>query len=297
MSQSKKVSFLRGKRVRATAVSPSGVPFYGESSVVTTKGVVTLTYTTNTEDGTAISLPNFGGENCINETATSNFTGFSVEAEFCDVDFALLELLTGQKAYVDDNGLVIGITESTDVDLAAVNFALEVWLGSTNPGEYGYVLTPFLSGGHIGDVTVANDAITFTVSGMSTKNGNGWGKGPYKVEKVAGVDSVLRTAMLANDHRRTITTAVAPPEVFSGSTPLLDPTDPAVTALTATATGKSVVIAPTPAGTDPMWYDFGDGTWDYAETGSYTHVYATADTFTITGRRGSSSVTKSVTTT
>jgi hypothetical protein len=297
MSQSKKVSFLRGKRLRATALDVSGVPFYGESSVVVTKGVVTLTYTTNTDAGNPISVPNMNGEACINETAVPTLTGYGVEADFCDVDFALLELLTGQKVYVDDNGLVIGITESTGVDMAAVNFALEMWLGSSNPGEYGYVLTPFLSGGVVSDIAVANDAITFKVTGMQTKNGTGWGKGPYKVEKVGGVDSVMREAMNANDHRRIFTTTVAPPAIYAGSTPLLDSADPAVTSLTATATGKSVAIAPTPAGTDPMWYDFGDGTWDYAETGSYTHVYATAGTFTITGHRGSTTATATVTTT
>lgn len=297
MSQSKKVSFLRGKRIRATAVSPSGVPFYGASSVVTTKGVVTLTYTTNTADGAAIQLPNFNGENCINETAVANFSGFAVEAEFCDVDFALLSLLTGQSVYVDDNGLVIGITENTDVDLAAVNFALEVWLGSTNPGEYGYVLTPFLTGGTIGDVSVANDAITFKVTGLQTKNGNGWGKGPFKVEKVAGVDSVLRTALLPNDHRRTFSTAVAPPAIYAGSTPLLNPSDPAITDFTATVAVKQVTFAPTPTGTTPIWYDFGDGTWDYAATGGYVKTYATAGTWTVTAKRGSSTITKTVTTT
>jgi hypothetical protein len=297
MSQSKKVAFLRGKRVRATAVSTAGVPIYGASSVVTTKGVVTVAYTTQTAQGNAIVLPNFNGENCISETATSNFTGYTVEIDFCDVDFALLQLLTGQAVYVDDNGLVIGITENTDVDLSAVNFALEVWLGSSNPGDYGYVVTPFLSGGTIGDISVANDAITFKVTGLTTKNGNGWGKGPYKVEKVAGVDSVLRTALLANDHRRTFSTQTPPPAVVAGSTPLLDPSTPAVTSLTATATVKSVAIAPVPAGTTPMWYDFGDGTWDYTANGSYTHVYKTAGTWTITGYRGSTSVTTTATTT
>jgi hypothetical protein len=297
MAQAKKVSFLRGKRMRVTAVSTSGLPVYGPSSVVSTKGVVTVSYTTNVEDGEAISVPNMNGEACISEVAVPTFTGFSVEAEFCEVDFALLSMITGQQAYVDDNGLVIGLTESTDVNLASVNFALEMWLGSSNPGEYGYVLTPFLSGGTIGDVTVENGAISFTVTGLQTKNGNAWAKGPYKVEKVAGVDSVLRTALLANDHRRILSTTVAPPAIYTGSTPLLNPADPALTDITATVSVKQVTFAPTPAGTTPIWYDFGDGTWDYAATGGYVKTYATAGTFTVTARRGSSVVTKSVTTT
>lgn len=297
MTQSKRVSYLRGKRMRVTAVSSSGLPVYGPSSVVSTKGLVTLTYTTNTQDGEAISVPNMNGEACVSEVAVPMFTGFSVEAEFCEVDYSLLSLITGQAVYVDDAGMVIGLTESTDVSISSVNFALEMWLGSSNPGDYGYVVTPFLSGGVLSDITVENGAISFTVTGMQTKNGNGWGKGPYKVEKVAGVDSVLRTALLANDHRRSFQTQTAPPAIYSGSTPLLDPSKPALTSITATVSVKQVTLAPVPSGTDPIWYEFGDGTWDYAATGGYVKTYTSAGTWTITGRRGSSQVTTTATTT
>jgi hypothetical protein len=295
MAQSKKVSFLRGKRMRVTVLDAAGRPVIGDSSVVSTKGVVSVSYTSNVEDGEAVSVPNMNGETCVSEPSTPAFTGFGVEIEFCEVDFALLEIVTGQEAYVDEDGQIIGITESTDVDLSAVNFALEMWLGSTNPGEYGYVLTPFLSGGVIGDVTVENGAISFTVTGLQTKNGTAWGNGPYDVETVGGVAAPLRLPMKANDHRRIITTTVAPPAVYAGATPLLDPADPAITSVTATVTGKSASLAPVPAGTDPVWYDFGDDSWDYAETGSYTHVYEFSGEYTVTAHRGSSTATTTVT--
>jgi hypothetical protein len=295
MAQSKSAKFLRGKRMRVTVLDTAGRPVIGDSSVVSTKGAVTIGYTTNVEDGEAVSVPNMNGETCINEPAVPTFTGFSVEIEFCDVDYALLEILTGQEAYVDADGTIIGITESTDVDLSAVNFALEVWLGSTTPGEYGYVITPFLSGGTIGDLSVENGAISFTVTGLNTKNGNSWGKGPFNVELVAGVPSPLRVGLKANDHRRIFNTAVAPPPVYSGATPLLDATDPAITSVTATVTGMQAALAPVPTGTDPVWYDFGDGTWDYAETGSYSHTYDSPGTYTVVANRGKTSTTKSVT--
>ena len=295
MGQSKSAKFLRGKRMRVTVLDIAGRPVIGDSSVVSTKGAVTVGYTTNTVDGNAISVPNMNGDPCLSEPATKQFTGFNVEIAFCDVDYALLSILTGQEAYVDENGVLIGITESSDVDLSSVNFALEMWLGSTTPGEYGYVVTPFLSGGTIADISVANDAISFTVTGLATKDGNAWGKGPYNVELVAGVPSPMRLALKANDHRRIFNTEVAPPAIYSGATPLLDPTDPALTSVTATVTGKSAALAPVPTGTDPVWYDFGDDSWDYAETGSYNHVYADSGTYTVTAHRGKSTVTTSVT--
>lgn len=297
MAQSKKVSFLRGKRIRATLVDTGGRPVYGDSSVAVSKGVVTLSYTTNTEDGQSITVANMNGDTCVSQSAPSVFTGFGVEAEFCEVDFSLLSMITGQKVYVGDNGQIIGMTESTDVDLSTVNFGLEMWLGSSNAGEYGYVLTPFLGGGVLSDVSVQNDAISFTVTGLTTKNGTGWGTGPYKVENVSGTPSALRTPMLANDHRRTFSTSIAPPVAYAGTQPLLDPAKPAITDFTATVATKQVTFAPTPAGTDPMFYDFGDGTWDYAPTGGYVKTYATAGTWTVTAKRGSSSITKTVTTT
>jgi hypothetical protein len=303
MARGKTVSFLRGKRIRTTLLDAAGRPLVGDASVVVSKGFISIGMTTNTEEGEAISQTNANGESCILENAVTSFTGVGVEVEFCGVDFSLFEQITGQEVVLDDNGIVVGITESTDVDLAAVNFALEMWLGATteaapsagSQGQFGYILLPRLGGGVISDISVENGAINFTLTGMNTKNGSGWGAGPYKVDITGGVPSTLRRPIKANDHRRTQIVEVAPPAVTNGAVPLLDSTDPAVTSLTATPTGKSVAISPTPAGSDPMWYDFGDGTWDYAATGSYTHVYADAGTYIITGYRGTSSVTKSVT--
>lgn len=300
--QSSKVSFLRGKRLRATLLNGAAIPLVGEDSVVTTKGFVTLTMTSNTEEGEAVNVVNAGGETCISEAATPTWTGVAVEAEFCDVDPALFSMLTGQEIVLDADGAAIGVTESTDVDLTAVKFALELWMGAStdrapaagSEGFYGYVLLPHLGGGVIGDVAIANGAITFTITGMQTKNGAAWGAGPHKVQLVGGSPAVLSTPMKANDHRRTMIVEVAPPTAYSGSTPLLDPTDPAITDITMTPTGLSVAFAPDPAGTDPMFYDFGDGTWDYTANGSYTHVYDASGTYTVIGKRGSSTVTKTL---
>lgn len=300
--QSNRVSFLRSKRIRATLLNAAAQPLVGDSSVVTTKGFVTLTMTSNTEEGEAINVVNAGGETCISEAATPTWTGVAVEAEFCEVDFALFEILTGQAVVVDADGVAIGITESTDVDLSAVKFALEMWMGAStsaapaagSQGFYGYVLLPHLGGGVIGDVTLQNGAITFTISGMQTKNGGNWGAGPHAVQLVGGVPAVLSTPMLSNDHRRIMIVEVAPPAVYSGAAPLLDPTDPVITDFTATPTGLSVAFAPTPVGTDPMFYDFGDGEWDYTANGSYTHVYAAAGTYSVTAKRGLSTRTKNV---
>lgn len=312
--RSQGMAYMRGRAMRATRVDGAGRAVYGDNNSVTTKGFVTVGYTTLTEEGEAIAIPNAAGETCISDPATPTFNGFTVEAEFCDVDFGLFELLTGQELIFNADGVIIGLEESTDVDLLAVNFALEVWTGATaknnaepsvgSQGWFGYWLTPYLSGGVIGDIEIGNDGITFTVTGMATRNANAWGSGPYAVELVGGAPAVLSTPLKANAHRRIMNVEVAPPVAkYSGTLPVLDPSDAALTGLTATETvatgdGFAYDIAPTPAGTDPWFVDLGDGNWDYVESGgTYTHTYATTGEYTITGRRGSSTATTTVTVT
>jgi len=303
MGKGKTVSFLRGKRIRATLLDGAGRPVIGDSSVVTSKGFTTIGMTTNVEDGEAISQTNANGESCILETAVSTFTGIGVEIEFCGVDFSLFTLLTGQELVLNEDGVAVGIDELTGIDLGDVNVALEMWMGASSDatpaagsqGFFGYIILPRLGGGTISDVSIENGAINLSITGMTTKDNNLWGAGPYNVDLVGGVAAPLFKPLKPKVHRRVQIVEVAPPEVFDGATPLLDPTDPAVTSLTVTPTGLSAAIAPVPAGTDPMWYDFGDGQWDYAETGSYTHEYEAPGTYTIVGHRGSSTVTASVT--
>lgn len=302
MTRSKSLSMIRGKRLRVTRVNGAGAPVVGDNNAATSKGFVSVAYTTNSEEGEAVTATNAGGEICVNEPGTPSFNGFGVEIEFCDVDFAIFEIITGQKLVTDASGTIIGITESTNVSLADVSFALEVWTGGAvsgalpagAQGTFGYILTPFLSGGLLGDVTIENAAISFTVTGMSTKNGSGWGKGPYAVELVSGKPAQLRVAMGSNDHRRMMVTHVAPPAALAGAQPVLDPADAPLTAVNTTPTGLSVAFAPTPSG-QPVVYDFGDGSWDYAVTGTYTHVYAAAGTYEVTATSGLSTIKKSVT--
>jgi hypothetical protein len=301
----KKFAPYRGKRLRVTELDFVGRPVYGADSVIVTDGMATVAMTGNIEEGEAISSTNANGDICWTVPSEPKFLNFSVEATFCDVDFALFEKLTGHPVVLNDDGTIVGITEGTTVQLSDINFALELWTGA-NPsgsarlgaqGEWGYILLPFVRGGTVSDISVENGAITFGVTGMVTKDGSNWGAGPYNVELVNDVAAPLFKPLASTDHRRIMSVEIAPPVARTGSVPLLDRTDPALTGVTATPTGKVVALAPVPTGTDPVWYDFGDGEWDLAETGSYSHTYAAAGTYTVTASRGSSTHTVNVTVT
>ena len=304
MGKQKQISIYKSKVMRVTEVDFSGRPVIGDDSVIVTNGQITTQFTGNVEEGEALSATNGNGDICWTEPSDPSFTGYGIEATFCNVDFALFEKLTGHPVVLNDDGTIVGIEERSNIKLSDVTFALELWTGANTKdtartgaeGEWGYILAPFVRGGTISDITVENAAITFGVTGMVTKNGTNWGSGPYNVELVGGVAAPLFEPVATTAYRRTMSVEIAPPQVYEGSIPLLDPTDPALTDFTFTDDVGTLEadFVPVPSGTDPVWYEFGDGSWDVADTGSYTHTYPAAGTYSVTARRGTSEITKNV---
>lgn len=302
------ITLVRGRSARFTRVDACGRPVYGEASTVTTEGFISIAYTANTDEGEEINVTNAAGKTCVRVPAVPKFLGYTAEITFCQVDPDIFAMATGQEVEYDAFGDAVGFSMDTQVSAADHYFALEVWAGSPTTdgacaegaeGQYGYVLMPFFQAGIVGDFTIENAEVTFTISQAATKDGNAWGVGPYDVVLgLTGEPQPLWQPLKPTQHMRTIITGVAPPEAECGARPLLPADDAALTGVTATPTGLSVAFAPTPVGTDPWWIDFGDGTWDYEGAGtSITHEYDAAGTYSFIAYRGSSSFTGTVTVT
>jgi hypothetical protein len=87
---------------------------------------------------------------------------------------------------------------------------------------------------------------------------------------------VSRTAAL-----RMMITTVTPPVDTVGARPVLNPALPAFTSLAVAGVDLEADFTPAPASTGPVWYDFGDGEWDYVVApGTASHEYAAAGTYT-----------------
>jgi hypothetical protein len=280
--------------MRATRTDNCGRIVYGEYNQAVSEGVVTTTFTPNTVETDEINVPNFAGTRCVYEPSITTLAGYSVQIVFCNVDFELFEIITKQPLVFDATGKVVGIEIDTQIALDQEGFGLETWTGAQgsdaceNPGaqgEWGYLLMPRVQGGVVGDITVENAAVNFTITGASTREGNFWGNGPYAVELDdegnAGplFQPVSRTAAL-----RIQVVSVAPPTEVGGARPVLDPALPAITAVTGVegAVPLETAFTTTPAATGPVWYDFGDGEWDFVVApGAASHVYAAAGTYTV----------------
>lgn len=300
------LKFVRGRAARFTRLNGCGVPVYGDTSTVTTKGIITVGWTANIEEGDEINVPNFAGETCVRDTPAPQLTGYTVEIQFCEVDPELYALATGQPVVLDAFGNVVGFDVDTTISSLDTAFALEVWAGAPaqrcaegGTGSYGYFLAQYLQGGVLGDFTIENGAVTFTISGASTKEGGAWGVGPYNVTLDADAEaSPLLTAIGPNVALRAMIVNLAPPEAICGARPLLDPSDLLLTSITETIDDLDVTFTAVATSADPFWVDFGDGTWDYSSDGTpLVHTYETAGTYDWTAKRGVTTLTGDVTVT
>lgn len=235
-----------GHTMRGTALDACGVPAWGDRAQIVSDGFVSVAVTANYDDGQAKEQKNARGEQCVYVPAKPTLTNLSLALTFCQVDPDFYTLVTGFPRIVDTAGNTIGFRTNRGVKPMNVAWALEVWAdatGSLGCGPdggvpYGYLVWPFLSGAKVGDYTIEDNTVTFTVNGAITRDGSGWGVGPYLVLPNADGDPVaLSEAVDPLDHQWTLVTTIAPPEPTIGLVPLDDPDAEAATGATAGSPG------------------------------------------------------------
>lgn len=306
----KPAKFVRGRRYRITRLDQCGNPIFGDNAQIVVDGVVTASWTANTNSTDEIRVTNSNGDTCLLEPAETSLESYTVEFEFCGMNPDLFNILTGMPVNYDANGAATGFRVDTSVSLESFAFAVEIWTGvsggdacgTVGAVDYGYFLAPFMKGGHLSDFEFQNDAITFTISDATTREGGGWGVGPYNVfpdiSDAPGplISPITKTQIILMDH-----TTVAPPAAYDEAHPVMNPTWTPLTNLVGTPDDLDVDFVVTPTiGAHGVYYDFGDGTWDYVTTagGNTTHTYDAEGTYTVTATsNGLTVVTTTVTVT
>ena len=219
---------VRGSVIRVTRVDACGNPDPGTAAVVVSKRVSTVSIEEVTDEGTNIRARNFGDELCIVDDAFTQVIGYTADITLCGVDPDLISLITGQPIVTNAAGDIVGFDASTDIDLDSFGFSLEVWSRIANsacaPGgnrPWGYTVFPFLKGGRLGGFSFENGAVQFTISGAQTRDGNGWGVGPFDVDRDAADDPApLNEALDPNTHYRNVLVTLDPPAAACGASAL-----------------------------------------------------------------------------
>lgn len=223
---------VRGRVIRVTRLDGCGNPDPGQSAVVVSKRISSVTIDEVTEEGTSIRERNFGDEMCIVDDAFTDVLGYTADIALCGVDPELINLLTGQPVVTNADGDIVGFDATSSVDLDSFGFAIEVWTrlagsacDSSGNRKWGYTVFPYLKGGRLGGFSFENAAVQFTISGAQTREGNGWGAGPFDVDRdAAGDPSPLNSALGANTHYRNIMVTLDPPAPTTEASELVAPT-------------------------------------------------------------------------
>lgn len=216
---------VRGSVIRVTRLDACGNPDPGASAVVVSKRISTVTIDEVTEDGTNIRERNFADELCIVDDAFTDVIGYTADIALCGVDPGLISLLTGQPTVANAAGDIVGFDATSDVDLDSFGFALEVWsriagsaCDSSGNRPWGYTVFPFLKGGRIGGFAYENGPVSFTISGAQTRDGNGWGVGPFDVDRdEVDAPAPLNSALGVNTHFRNVLVTLDPPTASCGA--------------------------------------------------------------------------------
>lgn|SRR5262245_33222494 len=247
MATAKCFSLVGGTALRATALDGCGRPKYGDCAQVVSDGFISVAATANVDEGDTIDVKNAGGKSCVFRKPCPTLQDYSVEVQFCEVDPDLFAIMTAQKTVRDPRtGDAIGFRVNVDVDACDAGVSLEVWSEvpgvvcgpEDEEGIWGYTLLPFLQGGVFGDYTIENDAVTFTVTGASTKSGSGWDRGPYNIAlDGTGAPAGLADPIDKGDHIHVQLVNIAPPAPTCGCVPLDNPTAPPSTGATAGSPG------------------------------------------------------------
>ena len=261
---------VRGRTMRVTRTDGCCGPQYGMDNSIVTDGYVSVALSANITEAEEITVTNANGRTCVRDVGSPTFDGYGVEIVFCEVQPCLFSMITGQPVVTDNSGNIIGFKMNTGITLDSSGFALEVWMGvpgvacEGDAGANGYLLLPCLQGGVIGDFTIENAAITFTVTGASTRNGNSWRNGPY-------ADMQLPQALDPDDHLYVIFSTQAPPVETDGCVSLipqgmsLEVSDPGVTL---------TIPKPTVCWAGDVQVDWGDGTQETVTTATASHAYS-----------------------
>lgn len=219
---------VRGHVIRVTRLDACGIPKPGESAVAVSKRISSVSIDVEMEDGENIRETNFSGEPCVVDNAPAHLIGYSGEITLCGVDPDLISIFTGTPVVKNAAGDVVGFDATSDINLDSFGFALEVWsrisgtaCDASGNRPWGYTVFPFFKGGHLGGFSFENGAVQFQITGAMTQNGNGWGAGPYNVDRgTGGAPSPLFTPLTPNTHYRNVQVTLDPPVATCGAVAL-----------------------------------------------------------------------------
>lgn len=218
---------IQGLALRVTRLDTCCKPATGTAcDFAVSESFVTLNITAELEDPDEFIVKLANGKLCINETGCATLKRFNVEIEICNADPDLFEIISGVNTVTDYGGNVVGFEIDAELGGCTDRFALEFWtrvVGDdcvdpvTGASQYLYWLLPCVSNGRIGDITIENAPLTWTLSGEALPS-SAWARGPHNVVPInsSNTPGKLLAPLGADTALHVQYTTIAPPVEVCG---------------------------------------------------------------------------------
>lgn len=293
-------SVVRAPAIRVTRLGPCGeLPTSASNGCdfAVSRSFTEITLNKTRQERQDAFVLNANGDSCVDKPKSPFLRWYDTTITFCNVDPELFNIVSAEPLILNDEASPKAVGWYTLPDSAAAsNFALEFWTGTEDEGcsgtstVYGYGWLPRVTQGEIGNVTINNGAVTFTVTGIS-RGANQWGEGPYNVlinetGPNAGFPANLLAPMPAAAHKGFMWTELGPPPAVCGCQDLT----PVVTVSPLAGAAPLAVTLTFPllngSPTLPAVISWGDATAAQVVTSGTTvgHTYTLAGTYTATFR-------------
>lgn len=197
---------------------------------------INLSLTAELEEPDEFTVKLANGKLCINEIGCATLKRYTVEVSLCNADPDLFEIISGVTKVLSFNGDVVGYEVDENLGNCNTRFSLEFWTRvpsdqCSDPSgftQYVYWLLPCLQNGRVGDVTIENGPLEFTLTADAIPS-HEWAKGPYNVvsQDVLNTPGKLIAAIGCKTALHVQITTIAPPcdsttDCVTGTTADLD---------------------------------------------------------------------------
>lgn len=193
----------RGRMMRLTRLDDCGTPVPGPTGSLATKGFVQVVATPVYQDQEDITQTDANGDTCVDDQSDPALRWLTLQIDMCNIDPDAINIITGAPLVLNDATVPESVGFRWDAaTLGTANFALEIWSGISGQactgGEpsFGYWLYPFVVQAQINEYTVANAALTLSMTAR-TSAGSLWDVGPYDVRRDGTVPATLEPLLTA----------------------------------------------------------------------------------------------------
>lgn len=285
-------SVVRASTIRVTRLDGCGAIVASGCDYAVAKCFTEVTLNKVLQDRQDAFEVNANGDICVDKPKAPQLRWYEVGITFTEVDPELFNIVSAEPLILNDAAVPEAVGWCTLPESAAAsNFAFEFWAGTDDEetctdADYGYGFMPRVVQGMIGNVTLNNGTVSFTVSAI-TKIVNQWGVGPYNVlvnetGVNAGFPGPLLSAANVRAHKCFFWTKLPPPPAACGCQDIV----PVVDVLPLSGASPLAVTLTIPTGIDgelmiPGVVDWGDGSALEAVTSGTTvpHSYTVPGTY------------------